>query len=258
MKFMMETKIQGIVDVHSHILPGVDDGSKNMDMTRQMLQMAWSEGIHTIIATPHHRERYSQASAAKLKETYQAVCIEAEKIDSDFKIYLGSELFRSHSLEEKLASGESLTMAGTNYVLVEFFPSDPYRELYSTLLRIKMAGYKPIVAHAERYQCLVKEPELTEKIVNMGCYIQINASSVTGENGFSVKRYVRKLLKYELVHFLGTDAHDLERRSPMIQESVNYIIKKYGEEYARRISSENALELLNIFNKRKRDGYGNI
>lgn len=236
--------MQGIVDVHSHILPGVDDGSKNMDMTRQMLQMAWSEGIHTIIATPHHRRGYAQAPAEKLKEAYQAVCIEAKKINPDFKIYLGSELFRSHSLEERLASGEALTMAGTNYALVEFLPSDPYRELHSTLRRIQMAGYKPIVAHAERYQCLVKEPELTEELVDMGCLIQVNASSVTGENGFSAKRYVRKLLKYELVHFLGTDAHDLNRRSPMIQKCVSYIAKKYGEEYARRVSSENALKLL--------------
>lgn len=236
--------MQGIVDVHSHILPGVDDGSKNMDMTRQMLQMAWAEGIRTIIATPHHRRGYAHAPAEKLKEAYQAVRFEAEKIDPDFKIYLGSELFRSHSLESDLASGEALTMADTKYVLIEFLPSDGYREIYSALREMKMAGYRPIVAHAERYNCLVKEPALTEELVDMGCYIQVNASSVTGENGFSAKRYIKKLLKYEMVHFLGTDAHDLERRSPMIQKSVAYIARKCGEDYARQISSENALKLL--------------
>lgn len=236
--------MQGIVDIHSHILPGVDDGSKDMDMTREMLRIAWSEGIRTMIATPHHRRGYAMAPAEKLKEVYQAVCIEAQKINPDFKIYLGSELFRSHSLGERLQSGEALTMAGTKYILVEFLPSDPYRELYSALRRLQMIGYKPIVAHAERYQCLVKEPALTEELVEMGCYIQVNASSVVGGNGFSAKRYIKKLLKYEMIHFLGTDTHDLENRSPVIQKSAAYIARKCSEEYARRLCSENALRIL--------------
>lgn len=236
--------MQGIVDIHSHILPGVDDGSKDMDMTREMLRVAWSEGIRIMIATPHHRRGYAMAPAEKLKEVYQAVCIEAQKIDPDFKIYLGSELFRSHSLGERLQSGEALTMAGTKYILVEFLPSDPYRELYSTLRKMQMVGYKPIVAHAERYQCLVKEPALTEELVDMGCYIQVNASSVTGENGFSAKRYVKKLLKYEMIHFLGTDAHDPGRRSPMMQKCAAYIEKKCSGAYARQICSDNALRIL--------------
>lgn len=240
----MELISQGYVDIHSHILPGVDDGSRDMDMTRNMLQMAWSEGIRTMIATPHYRRGYVHVSAETWKEVYQVVCSEAKKIDSDFRIYLGNELFNSHSLEDKLARGEVLTMADTSYVLVEFLPSDTYRELQSAVRRLRMAGYSPIIAHAERYTCLLKEPALTEELVDLGCYIQINTASVTGENGYAAKRYVKKLLKYELVHFLGTDTHDLGKRKPAMKKCLAYIAGKYGKEYALRIGRENALRLL--------------
>lgn len=236
--------MQTMIDIHSHILPGVDDGSKNMDMTRQMLRIAWSEGIRGMIATPHHRRGYAHAPAEKLREAYEAVREEARKMDPSFQVYLGSELFVSHTLEEDLAEGEALSMAGTGYVMVEFLPPVAYREIKSTMQRLRMAGYLPIVAHAERYECLLRDPSLTEDLTDMGCYIQINSASVTGGNGFSAKRYVKKLLKYDLVHFLGSDAHDMDRRSPAMQKSVDYIAKRYGEGQARRISWENPQKLL--------------
>lgn len=236
--------MQGMIDVHSHILPNVDDGAKNMEMTREMLRTAWSEGIRAIIATPHHRKGYARTPASKLREVYQAVCLEAWKIHPDFRIYLGSEVFRSHDMTEKLERQEALTMAGTNYVLAEFLPSTPYGEIQAVLRRLQMSGYRPVVAHAERYTCLVKEPELVEELTDMGCCIQVNSASVTGENGFSTKRFVKKLMKYELVHFLGTDAHDMGSRRPAMKKCAAYIEKKFGSEYAENVCWNNAVRML--------------
>lgn len=236
--------MNGLIDIHCHILPGVDDGSPDMDTTREMLRMAWSDGITAMIATPHYRRGYAAAPAEKLREVYQQVAAEAKKIHPDFQIYLGNELFSSHSLPERLEQGQVLTMSGSKYVLVEFLPSVEYASLSAALRELQMNGYRPIAAHVERYACLLEEPYLVQELADMGFYIQVNAMSVTGDNGYSVKRFVRKLLKYELVHFLGTDAHGTGGRRPAMQKCVSYIEKKYGEAYASKIARDNALGML--------------
>lgn len=236
--------MQGLIDIHSHILPGVDDGAKDMEMTRMMLRAAWSEGIRAIIATPHHRRGYANAPAEKLREAYQAVYLEARKVHPDFRIYLGSEVHFSHSMEEELRNGKALTMAGTGYVLTEFLPNTAYTEIEATLRRLQMSGYRPIIAHAERYDCLVKHPQLVEQLVEFGYYVQINASSVTGEHGRGLKQFTKKLLDEQLVHFLGTDAHNLESRRPAMRKCAAYIEKKYGEDYADDICWNNVIRLL--------------
>lgn len=230
-------------DIHSHILPGVDDGSKDMDMTLKMVLACAEEGITDIIATPHHSRHHGNASPEKLHQVYEEVCTEAKKICPSLQIYLGSELFSSHDLLNDLAQQRALTMMGTNLVLIEFQPSEGYREIAHRMQTLQMEGYRPILAHAERYQCLVKKPELTEELVDMGCFIQVNTASVTGENGFAAKHYVKKLLKYEMVHLLGTDAHNMGRRAPQMKKCVEYIRRKYGSEYAERLAHKNAEEL---------------
>jgi len=109
---------------------------------------------------------------------------------------------------------------------------------------LQMSGYRPVLAHAERYKCLVKEPYRVEELVDMGIYIQVNASGVTGETGLPSKAFVKKLMKYELVHFLGSDAHNMGNRKPAMQKCVSYVSRKFGEDYARRISWDNALRML--------------
>lgn len=236
--------MKGFIDIHCHIIPGVDDGSADMDMTREMLRTAWNEGIMAMIATPHYRRGYADTPVSKITEVYRQVVQEAHQISPDFHIYLGNELFSSYELPELLENGQVLTMSGTRYVLVEFLPSVSHSQLSATLRKLQMSGYRPILAHAERYTCLLEEPYLVEELSDMGVYIQVNAMSVTGENGFLAKKFVKKLMKYELVHFLGTDAHSMGRRKPAMQKCVTYIEKKFGEEYAGRIARENAIKLL--------------
>lgn len=235
---------EGYVDLHAHILPGVDDGAKDIAGTRQMLQMAYEEGIRMIVATPHHRRGYAYASVGVLREAYEKTCAEAAEISPQIKVCLGSELHKSHALIEELSCGTALSMAGTSYVLVEFLPTDSYGEIRTALQRLQMAGWRPVIAHAERYACLVRDIEKVEELTDLGCRVQINTGSVTGANGIAAKRFTKKLLKYGLVHFLGTDAHDMGSRAPQMKKCISYIEKKYGEDYANQIGRENALRLL--------------
>lgn len=233
------------IDVHCHILPGVDDGSTDMEMTRQMLQTAWKDGIRCMIATPHYREGRMEATPAKLISSWEKTAACAREIHRDFVIYLGSELYSTHALVSSIEKRRALTINGSRYVLVEFNPSKGYSEIETALRELQMSGYRPVLAHVERYKCLVKEPYRVEELTDMGIYIQVNASSVTGDMGFASKAFIKKLMKYELVHFVGTDAHNMGNRKPAMQKCVSYVAKKFGEDYARRISWSNALRMLN-------------
>lgn len=237
-------KMIEVIDIHSHIIPGVDDGSKDMNMTRDMLRLAWKEGIRVIVATPHYKCDGMCKKSFEFREYYEKVCQEARKIHPDFAVFLGNELMDSHSLCEELEAGKALTMAGSNYVLLEFAPSVDACTMKHSLQRMQMHGYWPVIAHAERYECMRSSLELTETLVAMGCYIQVNAGSIMGKNGFRVKGYVKKILSRELVHFLGTDAHDMEKRKPEIQRSAACISDRYGAEYTARIVWENPCQLL--------------
>lgn len=236
--------MEGYIDIHCHILPGVDDGSPDIETTRQMLKTAWEEGIREMIATPHFHKGRVEVSAEELRTAWEQTASCAQEISKEFQIYLGNELYSSHSLVELLDAGKIFSLAESRYVLVEFSPQKGYSELEALLKQLQMAGYRPILAHAERYECLLKKPYRAEELTDMGILIQVNAASVTGENGFAARMFVKKLLKYEMVHFLGTDAHDMKTRKPLMKKCVSYVAGKYGEDYARRISRENALRIL--------------
>lgn len=227
-----------IVDVHCHILYGVDDGSKNLDMSLGMLKMEYESGIRTIILTPHHHKGRMDESVETLKERFEILKKE-NKYDID--LYLGSELFSESNLVDELNEGKALTINNTKYVLVEFYPSTPYKEIEAQFRSLLMSGYKPIIAHIERYDCFISDPYLVEDISDLGVKIQVNYSSL---NNFTQKRFIKKLLKYELVDLIGSDAHDTTSRSPEVKKYIDYIKKKTSDEYFNKITSINALKVI--------------
>ena len=152
-----------VVDIHTHILPGIDDGAKNWDMCLKMINRSWDFGVRKIIATPHYLPWRNVTPADKI----QQLCREAEekaksKLGKPMKIYPGSELYYHSELIDKLDEGKVLTLAGSRYILVEFGMDVPYRELYQGLSRLRMEQYHPILAHVERYRCLRKPGRLEE------------------------------------------------------------------------------------------------
>ena len=145
------------IDMHCHILPNVDDGSKDIEETRKMLQTAFDEGIRYMIATPHYHPHRGHASLKSLNEVIKQVREEAKKIDEKLCIYLGAEVFFGQDISEKLAAGEIATMNGKAVVLLEFSPMDHFDYICQGIQQIQMAGYEVIVAHVERYQCLLED-----------------------------------------------------------------------------------------------------
>lgn len=232
-----------IIDVHCHILPGVDDGARNGKSTARMIKIASEEGIDAIIATPHFVSGTEEEKTLQIKQRYTVVKKWLKEHYPDMKLYLGNELYYSDGLIEALDQGIALTMNGTRYVLVEFPVYVEYAYIWKAIQRFVYAGYIPIIAHVERYVHLQKK-EYIQEFVNMGAYIQVNASSVIGKHGSAEKRYIKGLLKKQLVHFIGTDAHSSRERRPEMLECKRYLLKKIGVEETRRILEKNPAKML--------------
>ena len=213
--------IKGFTDIHCHIIPTVDDGAQNMKEAQEMIRLAYAGDTRRIIATPHYGTSRAKASGGIIVAR------------------LGQELTYSHGLEKQIDRGSAFTMAGSRYALVEFQPEDDYSRIRQGLQSVQLAGYWPILAHAERCQRLASHIEYVDELVHMGIYIQINARSVTGGNGWQCKSCAKKLLKQELVHFVASDGHDTKKRTPVLLKAMTYIAKRYGKKYALQLSVEN-------------------
>lgn len=235
--------IPGYCDIHSHILYGVDDGAVSIDEVSRILSIAYSEGIRSMVATPHFIADGNNASVKTLHRIYENVLREAKKISPEFQIFLGHELFHSQDVINSLKSGEALTINNGNYVLVEFLPGTSYRNIRYGLQEYLNQGYYPILAHTERYFELMDKPELVHDIVRSGVYIQINFSSLLKRH--SLADFCHKLIKKDLVHFLGTDAHGASVRPPYAKEAATLIRKKHGIHTYERLLWENPTAMLN-------------
>lgn len=235
----------GYIDIHSHILPGMDDGSENMEETLEMLRIAQDEGITDIIATPHYKSGRFRADAGKLHAVLDEVRQRAGEQGIHINLYAGNEIYYHSELEERLESGRLSTMNGTEYVLVEFSPFEEYLYIRNAAYELLGMGYTPIIAHVERYACLTKKREYVKELKSMGCGIQVNAGSIVGDTGWRTAKFVKGLLKEELVDYLGTDAHDSTgRRRPAMAKCAAYLKHKCRQEYAEALLHGNAAENL--------------
>ena len=229
--------MDGFIDIHSHVIPCVDDGSQSIEQSVKMLEIAASEGISTIIATPHQKADRRCVTPEGIVKRIEILQKKADELKIPVKLFPGNEIFYRHGLGELLELGKIRTLADSHYVLVEFLPGEDFGYIRDALNRLISFGYWPVVAHVERYMNVVKNLQKAEELKeDTGCYFQINAASVMGEHGFGEKAITRKLLKQGAVDFVGTDAHRSEgRRGPRLRECAEWIQKRLGKDYADKL-----------------------
>lgn len=237
---IIKRRNERVVDVHIHILPGVDDGSQDMEETLAMLQKAYAEGITDIIATPHHKSGRHNASLRTIQRLTEQVQECANQNNIPIQIYPGNEVLYYSDMEDSLEDHRICTMNNTEYVLLEFSPGDRFTYIRNAVDSVFGMGYQPIIAHVERYECMVRHPEYVTELKQMGAGIQINAGSITGETGWKVKRLAHKLLQRRLVDYVGTDAHSCKGRTPSISKCADLLYKKFDSDYADAILYGNA------------------
>lgn len=237
-------EIDELTDIHCHILPGLDDGARNTEETDSMLRTAYEEGIHRIIATPHYFATRKSASAERIIECVEQINMYAQESGIPISLYYGNEVYYRSGIADLLEKGEILTLAGSRYVLVEFEPSVEFTYLRDGMGELLRYGYFPILAHAERYDCLYAKKGRIKELSNSGIYFQVNASSCLQGFMSEDRKRIKMLLNEANIHFIGTDAHSNRTRSPKIKQCASYLYKKIGTEQANRILYTNPEKII--------------
>lgn len=232
------------IDLHCHILPGLDDGAKSMEESIKLLKAARKQEIFSVVATPHYSPRFRNEDPEKIRRLCKEVEAKArEVVDPDFRIYEGQEIFYTEDVLEKLEKGEILTIAGSPYLLLEFLPEVPYSQMYRAVQLLVFAGYKPILAHVERYTVL-REPGRIEELRKTGAFLQMNYRRIGGKWYDETVRWCRKMLKKGNIHFLATDMHDIRYRYPDTEKAEIWMQKHLELSYREKICYENAEKIL--------------
>ncbi len=219
-----------MIDIHCHILPGVDDGAKHVEDSIAMAKQAISEGIHTIIATPHHKNgRYNNPKNSVLADlTRLNERIQQEQIP--LTIIPGQEVRIHGELIEGYQQDEILTLTGTSrYLFVELPTNHIPRYTEQILFDIQMRDLVPIIVHPERNTALQEQPERLYHFVQNGALTQITASSLTGKFGTKIKKFTNEIIEHNLTHFVASDAHNTKSRGFNMLDANQEINQKYGQ-----------------------------
>lgn len=225
--------MDNLTDFHCHILPGVDDGSEDMDMTLEMLDLSYAQGVRRIIATPHYHRGHVENEPEKLREVLKKVQEKAAKKYPDLEIRLGNEVFYSDGVIELLRQGKILPLGdgeNSRYLLVEFSPDDSFSRLQDAVSQVTRMGYRPVIAHVERYQCMYRQKDRFEELQRQGALFQVNYNQV---------RENRWLFQHDFVDLLATDCHNTEERAPKIEENLKALFAFCSREQIEKILKTN-------------------
>jgi protein-tyrosine phosphatase len=229
-----------MIDLHSHILPGVDDGPQTLEESVAMCRLAAADGCAAMVATPHQRRgewwNADREHLADLAGEIQA------KMGTGFRVLLGGEIHVDSELlteVEKLPEGGILPLAGSRYLLIEFGSNGNPTEGIHLVHELVVAGWRPIVAHPEFIPWLASDLQLVARLISLGARIQVTAMSVTGDFGRRPQADTFALLAAGLVHFVASDSHGIRRRPPGLRHARRVIADRWGQELARRLVEDN-------------------
>jgi protein-tyrosine phosphatase len=225
-----------MIDIHHHLLFGLDDGSPDLDTSVAMAQMAADDGITHISCTPHANHRYHfdpAVNAERLAELRQ-------RLDGRLTLGLGCDFHLSYdNIEDALKNRTKYTINQKQYLLVEFADLMIPQGMTDTFYEMKIAGTQPIITHPERNHTIQRHPSRMIDWLREGCLVQITASSLTGRFGRTAQAMAFNFFEKNWVHFIATDAHNLSSRPPVMSEAYKIIEEKYGRETAERVCVTN-------------------
>jgi len=227
-----------MVDIHSHILPEVDDGSHSLEESVEMCRASFKDGVQVMVATPHaHDGLHRTHDPALLRQKVDEL---NQQMKGSPRIVLGCELRFTHELVKQLCETHSApTIADGPYALVEFPHAIVPAGSEHLLFELMNNRITPIIAHPERNMMLMSEPERFYQLVDAGALGQMDTGSITGQFGRKVQQAARVMLENGLIHFIASDCHNTRNRLPGMSEAVGASAEIVGEEYARAIAGDN-------------------
>jgi protein-tyrosine phosphatase len=228
-----------MIDIHCHILPSVDDGPLNIDQSIRMAEIALKDGIHTIVASPHIKDR--RLSSEDIRKHVLELRKELKKRSLAINIIQGADISSTVDID----SLSEFTINNSRYILFEL-PSEFNETLYSCLIgKIINKGIIPILTHPERTHRVLKRPDILMDFIRMGAFVQITSDSLTGGFGPEARDFSIYLLKNSMVHFIATDAHSAEYRRPVLSQGLKVAEGIIGRDRAYRLVTDNPMKVIN-------------
>lgn len=230
-----------MIDIHHHLLSGLDDGATSLDISLEMARIAVREGITHVVCTPHANGQYAyDRRLVEIKIAELQWRLDEEKIP--LKLGRGCDFHMSYdNIQEAQIDPEKYSVNGLGYLLVELPDYGISVNLTETFYQLQLAGLTPILTHPERNATLqTDEPRMMEWLRG-GVLVQVTAGSVTGKMGKAAQKMAHRLLEKRWVHFLATDAHNTTSRPPQIREAFELVVEKYGQDYAHTLCVTNPL-----------------
>lgn len=234
-----------MIDIHCHILPQIDDGAWNMVESLNMARLACDSGVHTIVATPHFPG--TETSIGMLPEITKKAAMLGDTLERagiPVRVLPGAEILCLPETFELIRKGRIPVLAGTRYVLTEFYFDAEMGFMEEALSWLRDAGYCPVVAHPERYTAVQRNPERMESWFRDGIVIQVNKGSPLGAFGTRARAASMELLKHGLVHIIASDGHSAQSRTPHMGGIRQWAEQRLGGTYAEILLEENPGRLI--------------
>lgn len=228
-----------MIDFHTHILPNIDDGSRSIEETFNLIKEAKEVGFDSIISTSHYMEGYYETNTPEREVWINAIYENLQAKHIDVKLFLGNEIYMSENIIHLLEDGKASTINDTSYVLFEMPLNVEPLNLYDVVYEMLQYKLVPILAHPERYTFVQKEPELIYDLIQKGILMQANYASIIGYYGEKAQMIVKKFYENNMIHFLGSDVHRQNTIYPKIPEILAEIKAIIGTEKLEELTTIN-------------------
>ncbi|MTI67206.1 MAG: capsular biosynthesis protein [Firmicutes bacterium] len=232
-------------DMHCHIVPKVDDGADSFETSIKMIKIAKRNGFKGIFATPHYVDNTTYNNTKLIKENFLKLKDKIKKEGLDIDIYIGNEVYVVPNLIKLFEKGFIYTLNNSRYMLIEFPMLDNPYFIESLIYDLKVKGIVPIIAHPERYKMITNNPNVLFKLIKQGALVQINLPSLKGSYGPIIKDTAKKLIEHNMIHFVGTDAHSFNIRTPNVEKPFKILKSHLDNKKLKKILYENPKAVIN-------------
>ena len=233
-----------MIDIHCHLIPGIDDGSKNVTETFEMARRASELGYKGIFATPHYIKDSHETSSSDINNSVEVLNKLFKERDIDCKVYVGNELYFTPDALDLYKDSKVCTLGNSKYALIEFPLNGTALNMQSVITNICQVGYVPVIAHPERYEFVHKDIKKLLPLIEEGALLQINVGSISGYYGNTTKKTVIKLLKKDMAHLIGTDSHNSSSIYDIWENSIKKIEKIVKKDRLQQMLIDNSKAIL--------------